>query len=237
MSTLPAPAATLRTARLHLVNWPQTLGWPWGIVAIAWAISLAVMAVVPGETRDTINTGGLASLYVMAFVVYNTAMTQWFAFAVGLSVSRTRWYAATALTAAAQAVVFAAVLVALLAVEQATGGWGLQLTFFGAPFAVVGNPLGQLVVFAAPLLALAYVGMATGVIYSRWGMAGILGTVIAYAVLVAGLVMLITWRQAWPAVGDFLTTKPQVLLLGALPALKGLLALVLGYALVRRATP
>jgi len=130
---------------------------------------------------------------------------------------------------------YAAILTALWALEGATNGWGLQMHFFRVPW-ILDGPWYQVLVTNGVLLALVFlIGLWTGLIYRRFGLIGTLAFFGLWTVLGVGAVLLVTWRQWWPAVGSSQSD------LDALAA-SGMLALAAaavaggGYLTIRRIT-
>lgn len=228
----------LGAARLQLINPLMSVGFGWAIVALAFAVNLAVWGIGDLDARASdSNTGGLAALYITVLVTYIQAVTWLFPLAMGLSLSRRVFYLGTALVALGQAVVFGIVLTGLTAVENATNGWGVGLEFW-APGAVdVGNPALQVVVFTIPLMAFAFTGIGMGVLYKRWGTTGIYALTAALIVGTGTLVVLLTWRQAWGDVGAWLADRSIESFAIGLPAVAVLALAVLGYLGLRRAVP
>ncbi|MCZ2803481.1 hypothetical protein O2W18_00005 [Modestobacter sp. VKM Ac-2983] len=228
----------LGAARLQLVNPLVSIGIAWAIVALAFAVNVAIWAVADVDTRaDDSNTGGLAALYITVLVTFIQAVTMMFPFAMGLSLSRRVFYLGTALVAVIEALGYGLVLSALTAIENATNGWGVGLDFW-APGAVdVGNPALQVVVFAVPLLACAFLGIGLGVLYKRWGTAGIYVLTAASIIGAGGLVLLLTWRQAWDELGAWLGDRSVESWTIGLPAVAAAALAALAYLGLRRAVP
>ncbi|MCZ2835811.1 hypothetical protein [Modestobacter sp. VKM Ac-2985] len=228
----------LGAARLQLINPLVSIGIAWAIVALAFAVNLAIwgLADVATEASEA-NTGGLAALYITVIEGFIQAVTMMFPFAMGLSLSRRVFYLGTALVAAVEALGYGLVLTALTAIENATNGWGVGLDFW-APGAVdVGNPALQVVVFAVPMLACAFLGMGLGVLFKRWGTAGIYALTAASIVGVGGLILLLTWRQAWDELGAWLSDRSVESWTIGLPAVAALALAALAYLGLRRAVP
>ncbi len=227
----------LDVARVQLVAWPTAVGWPFGILAIAFAANLAIFGSLGAEVTENSSTGGLLAIYIVFFVAYVQSVTQFFPFASALSVTRREFFAGTGLLALAQAFAFAAVLVVLRLVEDATGGWGMSLEFFAVPYLVHDNLLLQLVVYAVPFVVLAMVGMFLGVVYKRWGSNGMFALVLLSGALLGGWIAVTTWRSAWPAVGEWLTTTSPAAMVAGWPALVAVIVGGLAYLGLRRAEP
>ncbi len=149
--------------------------------------------------------------------------------------SRRTYYLGTVLLVGALCVLYAAILTGLWALEGATNGWGLQLHYFRVPWILEG-PWYQVLVTNGVLLVLLFLfGLWCGLIYRRFGLIGILVFLGLGSVLAVGAVLLVTWRQWWPAVGGFLSDLNIL-------AASGMLALVAaaiaggGYLTIRRIT-
>jgi hypothetical protein len=227
----------LAAARLHTVMWPAAYGWPLLIMAIPFAINLVLFATVLGRLDPPPPTGALVSIYVGVAIIAAASVPHLLRYALGMSVTRTRFYAATALVAALQSLVYAVLLTVLGLVERATGGWGVNLQFFAPDFLWVGNPLVQVVVYAVPFLLCSAKGIAAGVVVTRWGGNGML-TLVTSALLVLGaVVVLITWLKGWPAVWEWFGAQPTLALFAGWPLLFVAAAAGAGLWWIRRVTP
>lgn len=224
--------------RIQLVNAPMVLAFPLGILALVFVINLGIFAVlgdiVPAEGR---TTGALISIYIVMLTVHLQTMTQVFPFALGLSVTRRTFFAATAAVVTAQSLGYGIVLYLLRVLEDATGGWGLGLEFYGLPFVTEANPILQIIVYTVPFLLMSYLGVWTGIVFKRWGQPGVYLLAIGTGVLGALFFIITTWQEWWPAVGRFFADQTPVGLFGGyFLALAALLAFA-GYLTIRRATP
>ena len=227
--------ALVKVARLHLVDRFSYTWLVWGILALTFAINLAIYAVIPLTQPGGNFTGALISIYIFMIVIGLQAATRFLPFALTLGVSRRTYYLGTVLLVVSLCALYAAILTALWALEGATNGWGLQLHFFRVPW-ILDGPWYQVLVTTFVLLALVFLfGLWAGLIYRRFGL---IGTVVFFALLViAGVAaaLLVTWRQWWPAVGSYLSDLNVL-------AASGMLALVAaaiaggGYLTIRRIT-
>jgi len=228
---------TVVAARLHAVHALVALGIPWVVVGSSFAINLVVWAALPGDARDQGGTGGLVSLYITVAIVFLQSVTQLFPMAMGLSLSRRTFYLGTVLAAAVQSLAYGVALTVLTVVEDATGGWGLGLSFWAPGPVDVGNPALQVLVFAVPMFLAASLGVALGVVVKRWGQLG-MWTLGVALLLASGLVAaLLTWRGGWPAVGSFFVDTSAAALLVAGPAVLAALVVTAGFLGLRRAVP
>lgn len=226
----------VKVARIHLVNLPTSLGMPWGILTLVLAINLVIFTGLTEIPEGQRATGALASIYIVTLVAAIQSVTQYFPFTAGLSLTRRAFVAGTAIFAAVQALVSGVVLTLLLAVENATDGWGLSLQFFGL-FGGELNPVLQVLMYAAPFLLMWALGMGMGAVWKRWATAGLSALMVASILVVGGLVALITRREAWPAVGRFFTDTPTLMLTVGYPLAATVVLGAGAWLVLRRAAP
>ena len=226
----------VKVARLHLVDRFGDTWLVWGVLALAFVINLAIYAVIPLTQPEGNFTGALASIYLFMIIIGVQAATRFLPFALTLGVSRRTYYLGTVLLIVALCALNAAILTALWALEGATtDGWGLQLHFFRVPW-ILDGPWYQVLVTNGVLLALVFlIGLWTGLIYRRFGLIGTLAFFGLWTVLGVGAVLLVTWRQWWPAVGSFLSDL-DVLAVSGMLALTAAAVAGGGYLTIRRIT-
>jgi hypothetical protein len=227
----------LTVARMQLVNLPVQLGMPWLILGLAFAVNLVIFALVPdpppGEPKVT---GGLMSIYIFVVVAHLVTMTQVFPFALGLSVTRRDFFTGTALFIVAQSAVQGLLLTLLLALEQATAGWAMGLHFFGIPFVVQPNWVLQWLIYTVPFLLFSFVSILAGTILKRFGQLGMWVASVGLLLLGGIAAVLVTWQQAWPAVGRFFADTPATALFAGYPTILAVVAAAAAYLFLRRAT-
>lgn len=226
----------ITAARVHTVAPALFLIMPWAIMASGFVINILIWGLADLSEQPGSGTGGLASLYITLAIVYMQSVTYLLPFTVGLSLTRRTFYLGTALFAAAQSLVYGVVLYGLVLIERGTDGWGVGLSFFQGYWSV-GNPVLQVLVFAVPLFVLALLGMAVGVVYKRFGSAGLYALTIGVILLLGGLFALVTWQQAWSSVGGWFSDQSLVGLFAGWPLLLGVLFAVAGYVGIRRVVP
>jgi hypothetical protein len=227
----------LSAARLHFARPLVVLGIPWLIVLSSFALNAVLWGTTPVSESDGAGTGGLAALYVTVMVVYSQAVTQLLPFGMGMGLSRRAFYLGTALAAGVQAVGYALVLTVLGAVESATGGFGLGLDFWRPSPILVENLVLQFVVYAVPLVACAAVGIGLGIVFKRWGPAGLYALAVAAVGVIAGALALIGWLDAWQQVGGWFTDRSLVTFAVGLPLLVTAVVGALSFAGLRRVVP
>jgi hypothetical protein len=225
-------------ARLHLVNPLLSLGVPWMVVLSSFAINLLVWGATDvGDQPGGASTGGLAALYLTALVVFAQSITQLLPFAMGLSLTRRTFYLGTALFAAAQSLAYGLVLTALSAIESATGGWGVGLSFWAPGRMDVGNPALQVLVFAGPMLACSALGIASGVLVKRWGPLGLWAGIVGLILATGAALALVGYLDAWRPVSDWFGETSMALLALAVPVAVAAVAGLLGFRGARRIVP
>ncbi|MBA2388632.1 MAG: hypothetical protein H0V67_00090 [Geodermatophilaceae bacterium] len=225
---------TLQVLRICLVNLPAALWWPWGILAAAFAINLAIFSVVDQPADGGNVSGGLLSIYGVVAVFFIQLFTQYLPFLLGLGVTRRRFFLTVVAAALLQALTYGIVLTLFERLEAASGGWGVDLDFFGVPLLVVDNPIEQTLVYAGPFLLFAFVGAVMGVVYTRWGQRGMYVLLLGSIVGVGAAVFLLTWQGGWPAFGQWFVDSSTLALFLGWPTLIGAVLAVAVFGLLRR---
>jgi hypothetical protein len=226
----------LKVIRLQRPAWPWMVGWPWGMVAAAFGVTLLIFMAIQDQIDGETTTGGLLSLYGVATGMAAVSVTQIFPYALGMSVTRRDFYLAWSLFAVVQSVAYALALSLLHAAEQATDHWGVGMRFFGPPFMDGLHPVLRLLVYAVPMLLVTHLGILLGTVYLRWGTIGVLASVCLTTVGLGLLAALITWTRQWSAIGRWLVDQPATALVAGWPMLAAAGFALGGYALIRRAT-
>ena len=227
----------LQAARLHLINPRAILGIPWLVVAISFAINLAIWWLTPAGEPDGGFTGGVLALYITVLLVYVQAVTLLLPFAMGASLSRRTFYLGTALVAVVQSLFYGIALSALVAIENATDGWGVGVQYWAPGIFEVSNPVLQVFASGAPMLAFAFVGVGTGIVQKRWGQTGTWGLIIGAMVFFGGLAVLVSWLEAWGSVADWFADQSVATLTIGLPAVIALIAALISFPGIRRVVP
>ena len=120
-------------------------------------------------------------------------------------------------------------------IEGGTGGWGLNLHFFRAPYLLSGPwYLSWLTSFVGLGLMLAW-GMWFGIVYRRWNLTGLLSFIAVQALALTAVLLIIGGADGWHRVARFFAT----LTIGGLTGLLAALTVALlagGDTTVRRLT-
>ena len=223
--------------RLHTIRPLGGLAIPWLIVLASFGINLAIWAVGDLGDEPSAGTGGLAALYCALLIVFVQTVTQTFPFALTLGLSRRAFYTGTAAVAAAQTLVYSAMLCVLAAAERGTDGWGMGLDFW-APYGLDRQRVvQQFLIYASLMLASSFLGIAIGVAAKRWGATGLWTLAIGAIVVFGGAAVLITAVHGWTDLGDWLLDRSAVALALGLAGGVALLSAGLSYTGLRRAVP
>ncbi|PTR26536.1 hypothetical protein C8K36_105108 [Rhodococcus sp. OK519] len=221
--------------RLHAVSWPLLLVAPAAILAVTFAINLTVFALV-GSEGETHGTGAVLALYGFVVAFYTQAMTQTYPFALGLSVTRRQFFAATTVVAVVQSIAFAAALQALSVIEAATDGWGVRMRMFGVLRYVTDSPVLQSITLFASMLLTTAIAMLLGAVYQRWRTPGFLIAGIGTIAVLGLAAVVVTWAQWWPAVGSWFVDAPRWLVFVGVPLAAAVAAIATTWSVIRRAT-
>jgi hypothetical protein len=136
-----------------------------------------------------------------------------------------------------QALLFGVLLTLCKLVEDVTGGWGLNLTFFGLGFLDQDNPLLQILVYTVPFVVLGFWGSFIALVYQRWHLPGVYVLAIVKILAVGLPIVLITWQRWWDEIGRWIVDQPSLSLVAGWPLVIGVAMAGAGYLTIRRATP
>lgn len=234
--------------RLHLANPFTILFTPLmvlGIIFLAnWVIWALIRALAPSDPESVANlseslqySGASLWTFVFMMVVAIQAMNLSFPFALGFGSTRRDFSLGTALTFIGLSAFFALIYGVLAAIEIWTGGWGLGGLMFNTVFFGPDDPWGvRLFNMFAGFLFFSFIGTVFGAIYVRYRARGLTLFFLGLAVVLIGLVALITLTEGWGAFGDFFVS---VGFAGgfALSLIPTAVAGVAGYLVLRHATP
>jgi hypothetical protein len=167
----------IKVARYQLVQQPALF------VTIPLAI-LAFVFAVDAVRGDNIYRGGLAVIFLFFFVMGVQRIGRWLPFGLALGATRRSFYAGTALLGVSMSLVYGLVMAGLQAIERATGGWGLSITFFRVPHFLNGPWYVTWLTSFVGLSALFVYGMWYGIVNRRWGLLGLLAFLALQALVV-----------------------------------------------------
>ena len=181
--------AMINVARYHLVQPVLFVTLPLAMLAFLFAVNAA-------RGGDT-SAAGWPSSSLCFFIMGVQRVGGWLPFGLALGATRRSFYAGTALLGVSMSLVSGLVIAGLQAIERATGGWGLSITFFRVPYLLNGPWYATWLTSFVGLSALFVYGMWYGIVNRRWGMLGLLAFV---AVQVpAGIA--VAFARTWSGVG------------------------------------
>ena len=195
---------TLNVVRLQLIN-KQTFIWvPLIVLASAVLVSVLIYAMIPGNAPKY-GGGGQAPLWVF-FAVGLSAMTLTFPFSQAMSITRREFFVGTMITAILGSVFMGVLFLIGGAIEMLTDGYGINGYVFHLPWLWEAGPLGAFIVYFTLALFFFVVGFTGATIYKSWGPVVVTVVGIGLALVLIGLVFLVTrleiWDQVWQSVGD-----------------------------------
>jgi hypothetical protein len=227
---------TLTVARVLLTDAWALPGWPVLVMGSSFLVNLLIFAAI-GDAVQHPATGGLGSVYVLQLVVSWLSVRQHFSFVVGLNASRRAYYGGVGLVSLAQSVCIGLLLYGCAVAERATGGWGVNMSFF-APLPLMRGPWFEAIaVYAVPMILMSCLGVFLGSVSKRWGSNGVLVLSVACSLVLGGLIALITLLNEWTAVGAWLATRSWLSVVIGWSLVPAALAGVAGWLVLRRAVP
>jgi hypothetical protein len=208
----------VKVIRLHLANRATYIIIPAVVVTATFALSFALYLVLllgleEDAPRELYGLGGFQFVpFYYAVTVGIQAMMYTYPFAMAMSLTRREYINGTTGLAA----LFASGLALLYAVgrwiEELTDGFGIGFHYFGLAgwFAQFGW-WEQFVFLTGLTLMLFMAGFCCTTVFKRGGAIRLVIEITAWTMGMVGGIALVTWRDGWPAVGDwFLSLTPAV---------------------------
>lgn len=209
----------INVARYHLVQRFNYLVLPWAILAFVFLVDVIILEMAPAGHSSHRYVGGLASVFIIAFVLGVQSVARSLPFGLALGLSRRSYYFGTALLAAAFAGVVGVVTTAGQAIERSTGGWGIAMGFFRVPY-ILDGPWYLTFLTSFVVLALLFVyGMWFGLIYRRWSLIGLVAFLAGQVTVLLLGALTATWTHTWHDIGHFFTALSAAGLTALLAAL------------------
>ena len=225
---------TLTVTRMQFVN-KYTFVWlPLIILASSFALSMMVFAIIPYDGAK--YGGGSQAPIWYFFAVGIMSLSYTFPFSQALSITRREFFFGTMLAAVGTALILGTVFILGGAIEQATGGWGVNGYFFYLDWVWRAGALAAGVFYAACALLLFVTGFLGSTIYKRAGALGLTVVLVGVGLILVGALWLIGRANAWVAVGEWMAALTVPALIVSMLAA----AVVIGgiaFATLRRATP
>ncbi|MFD5214014.1 hypothetical protein [Microbacterium sp. NPDC058345] len=225
---------TLNVVRLQLINRATFIWVPLIVLASATLVSALIYAMIPVD-EPKYGGGGQAPLWVF-FAVGMSAMTLTFPFSQAISITRREFFVGTMLSAMLGSAFMGVLFLIGAGIEVLTGGYGVNGWMFYLPWLWEAGPLGAFVVYFTLALFFFIVGFTGATVYKRWGAVVITVASLAIALVLVGLVFLVTRLELWGQVSTVIMNLGAVGL--ALWGLVGVVVLAgISFLAFRRTTP
>lgn len=211
------------------------------MIVTSFLITLAIVLIMntAGVSTDDINKGLAYSWAILVPMWYLPsaviiAINPTIHVAYAMSVSRREFYLGTLLAFVFTAIFQAAVLTLFGIVEKLTHGYGLNMRFVDSSMYYNKSLLETFMISTLLYFSIMAIFTAIAVIYLRWKTTGVLVSIGILIVILLGAIYLIAisdWRSTLAWIVE--QTAQAFLWIG----LFGAIAMIIGYLVVRRATP
>ena len=226
--------------RMLLVNkWPYLFN-PAIVLGSSFLLSLLIFKIIldalPEPPTEPISGWGLQAPIWYFAVVGVQSLTLTFPFSQAMSIPRKVYFAGTLLMALGFSLGFGLIAVLGGVIERATGGWWMNSQFFALPWVADGHWWETLLLCGGMILFVFTVGFSVATVFKRWGTTMVVAIAATFALLLVGLIALVTRQGWWGAVGDWFTAQTPASFGGLLTILALALA-TLAWGAFRRAVP
>ncbi|AEF40049.1 ABC transporter permease [Hoyosella subflava] len=223
----------LRSMHLHTATLPQLVLWIAAILSAIFVVQYAIILAISDPSAE-INTSTPIVLSIFLFVFGVQALAQTLPFALSLGLTRRAFFHSTLLYLAVLSLILSLATGFMAFLEEVTGGWGQEFTFFRVPAMVPVAPIAQWTLVPLVIMTGGVLGMFFGAVYQRWNTTGVWSVALTL-VLLGGLVTVVTiWQGWWPTIWQWLNDIPLETSVLAGPALVALTAGIAAYAITRR---
>ena len=194
----------VNVARMQVLNRMTFIGIPLIILGGSFLLSLLVFALIPVTGFKYAGGAPLAPIwYYIGAGVYGLTLS--FPFSQAMSVTRREFFLGTMLTALLSSLAMSILFTIGGFIEDATNGWGMHGVFFRTPWVWEHGPLASLVTYLTLCFLMFCIGFAFAIVYKRWGVTWLVTGLIALALILVGVIFLLTKLDAWSAVGEVFT--------------------------------
>lgn len=189
-----------RTTRIMAMHLRDKFNWlimPWIILLSSFAVNL----IIGYFLDEPLYSGGMASIFVYAFVIGILIIPQTFPLAIGLGTTRSDFFKGSALTGLAVGTFNTILLLLIVPIEVSSGGWGSDLFFYAPPFLANAAIWEQFIIFFLTFQFCFFGGFLIGSFYRRFGGKGMLISILigfmASSVLFFLMQLLDWWAPAF----------------------------------------
>jgi hypothetical protein len=235
----------LAVTRLHFVNRWSMFALPSMILGVILLLNAAIWYIVLASSpagehahveKGFTYTGSVFYIFVYMLVVAVQAISRTFPFALGYGVTRRNFYLGSALAFVIMSVLYSVGLTVLSLIEVATHGWGAGGHMFTPTYFTNADWGIRLVMYFFAFLFFFFLGSAIASVYVRWKTTGIVVFFAIVAVVLVGIVALITLGNHWPAVVTWFANT-GTFGVSAWSLVVTAIAAIAGYFVLQRATP
>ena len=235
----------LAVTRLHFVNRFAMFGLPSMILGFILLANIAIWYLILAATdpSDPVHhgqgfsyTGAIFYIFIYMMIVAVQAVNRTFPFALGYGVTRRNFWLGTSLAFVLLAVLYSVLLTVLSVIELWTNGWGAGGHMFVPTYFDGGAWYLRFVLYLLVFLLCLFVGSAAAAIYVRWRSTGMIAYFAGLAIILLGVIALVTLTGSWVAVGAWLDAS-GALGLAAWSLVISAVSAIAGYFILRRATP
>ncbi len=235
-----------RIVKLITANPATVIGWPVAILGaifvmnwtIWWLIFINLDATQSSDAAAGIQYNGAVSfVFVYMMIVAVQALNLTFPLALGYGSTRRSFSQGAILAFVLLAIGYASIMTLGAWIEELTGGWGLDGSFFRTLyFASQDGWFAQWWIYFCWLVFFLFTGTIFAAMYVRWKATGLIVSFGILGILVVGAIAIVTFTDAW---GSFWQALADLGTLGVASAalIPAVLGAVLGYLVLSRATP
>jgi len=193
----------LNVMRLQMIN-RQTFIWvPLIVLGSATLLSVLIYAMIPLDAAKY-GGGGQAPLWYF-FAIGISAMSLTFPFSQAMSITRREFFLGTMLTAALASAFMAVLFLIGGGIEIVTNGWGVNGYLFYLPGFWDAGWFGAWLAYFTLALFFFVLGFTGATIYKSWGLMALTISWVTLALVLIGVIFLITrleiWMQVWETFG------------------------------------
>lgn len=205
---------------------------PWLILMISFVVNLIIGILTGGV--ETLNSGGIASIYCYMFVAMLIVLGQTFPFALGMSIRRTDFFIGTTVMGLLVCLFSSLILFLFSVVEKLTDGWGVNLLYFN-PFFINGmTSFGRIGLYFIGMLYMFFLGFFISSIHRRFGKTGLWAFFIAIFIVSSFGSFALTYYSRWMDLFSWISLHYMNLFIWMIPCV--IVYALLSYGMLRRAT-
>jgi hypothetical protein len=190
----------MKVVRLQFVNRWTFVWTPLIVFGAAWSITMAMLTIIDraaGDDGPATVTGGTQAPLWYLFAVGLQSMTLTFPFSQALSLTRKEFFTGTVLSAVFSTGGLAVLFVLLGWLEEATNGYGINAYFGYLSWVWAAGPLAAWLTYFTLGMFFYVVGFWVGTIFKRFGSVILTVCGIGVAIVLLGIVALITFTESW----------------------------------------